>query len=411
MQVYGGGKIDWATVAADAFGNAIGNAIGERAAGALEEARVSRLTAKALARADLPLDLIDHRKTYEAAELLVREAIAQNIPLSEVVKELSKDAFRGMLGELDGTVSGGLTDAQANGRVLDAVATAQAARAAPAVPVVAVARVPGGPEIVELEEVVVTGYRRGKTGNDILQHAVVGGLYGLEALTQAAESNSVLASGVYRVTKTLTAGGPVGALAKKLTMHALDTATQALQAQLSNRAQVATADLVSSMAEQRGWSVSLALGPLDATLGANELGMAAGQLSAGVVEMFFDAGLKQIAGRGKNVRGIVEESKQPGQAREATGFLGRAGQELKNAPYQKVRNKAAQVNGRDFSGHALDQMQNRGVVPSVVENVLSTGSRFPTRAGTTGFYDAVNNVRVIVNSETGRVVTVIRGAP
>jgi hypothetical protein len=127
--------------------------------------------------------------------------------------------------------------------------------------------------------------------------------------------------------------------------------------------------------------------------------------------MFFDAGLKQIAGRGKNVRGIVEESKQPGQAREATGFLGRAGQELKNAPYQKVRNKAAQVNGRDFSGHALDQMQNRGVVPSVVENVLSTGSRFPTRAGTTGFYDAVNNVRVIVNSETGRVVTVIRGAP
>ena len=30
MQVYGGGKIDWATVAADAFGNAIGNAITKR---------------------------------------------------------------------------------------------------------------------------------------------------------------------------------------------------------------------------------------------------------------------------------------------------------------------------------------------------------------------------------------------
>jgi hypothetical protein len=32
MQVYGGGKIDWATVAADAFGNAIGNAITKRMA-------------------------------------------------------------------------------------------------------------------------------------------------------------------------------------------------------------------------------------------------------------------------------------------------------------------------------------------------------------------------------------------
>jgi hypothetical protein len=97
--------------------------------------------------------------------------------------------------------------------------------------------------------------------------------------------------------------------------------------------------------------------------------------------------------------------------REATGFLGRAGNELKNAPYQNVRNEATKINGRDFSGHALDQMQNRGVMPSVVENALSTGTQFSTRAGTTGIYDAVNNVRVIVNSETGRVVTVIRGAP
>jgi hypothetical protein len=97
--------------------------------------------------------------------------------------------------------------------------------------------------------------------------------------------------------------------------------------------------------------------------------------------------------------------------REATGFLGRAGYELRNAPYQKVRNKATQINGRDYSGHALDQMQNRGLMPSVVENVLSTGTQYPTRAGTTGYYDAVNNIRVIVDSETGRVVTVIRGAP
>ena len=94
-----------------------------------------------------------------------------------------------------------------------------------------------------------------------------------------------------------------------------------------------------------------------------------------------------------------------------TGFLGRKGHQLKNLPGQAVRNKPTTINGRNFSGHALDQMQNRGVMPSVVENTIKNGTSFPTRAGTTGLYDATNNVRVILNSETGNVVTVIRGAP
>jgi hypothetical protein len=100
-----------------------------------------------------------------------------------------------------------------------------------------------------------------------------------------------------------------------------------------------------------------------------------------------------------------------GAAGEATGFLGRAGNELENAPYQGLRNEATQINGRDFSGHALDRMQGRGIMPSVVENTISTGTQYQTGAGTIGFYDPINNVRVILNSGTGRVVTVIRGAP
>ena len=95
----------------------------------------------------------------------------------------------------------------------------------------------------------------------------------------------------------------------------------------------------------------------------------------------------------------------------ATGFRGSEGFELKNAPYQPVRNAAGEVNGQAYSGHAFDQMQNRGIMPSIVQNAIQTGSRFATRAGTTGYYDAVNSVRVIINSQTGRVVTVIRGAP
>ena len=109
--------------------------------------------------------------------------------------------------------------------------------------------------------------------------------------------------------------------------------------------------------------------------------------------------------------GDAAEEATKGAERAATGFKGNKGFELKNAPYQKVRNQPTSINGREYSGHALDQMQNRGIMPSVVDNTIKTGQTFSTRAGTKGFYDSVNNVRVITNSQTGNVVTVIRGAP
>lgn len=73
-------------------------------------------------------------------------------------------------------------------------------------------------------------------------------------------------------------------------------------------------------------------------------------------------------------------------------------------------NAPTTINGIDYSGHAIDQMQGRGVPPSVVQNTIENGQPFPTRMGTAGYYDPVNNVRVITNSNTGRVVTVIPGA-
>ncbi len=74
-------------------------------------------------------------------------------------------------------------------------------------------------------------------------------------------------------------------------------------------------------------------------------------------------------------------------------------------------NEPATINGIDYSGHALDQMQGRGVVPSVVQNTVNVGQNFPTGAGTVGYFDAVNNIRVIVSTTSGKVVTVIPGAP
>ena len=136
----------------------------------------------------------------------------------------------------------------------------------------------------------------------------------------------------------------------------------------------------------------------DAVIGLATFGVVRG--AGSVFSRFAAGGSAKVAAKGA---GAAE--------REATGFRGRSGWELKNEPYRNVRNKPTTINGRDYSGHSLDQMQNRGVMPSVVENTINTGKTFLTKSGTTGYYDAVNNVRVILNSETGRVVTVIRGAP
>jgi hypothetical protein len=71
---------------------------------------------------------------------------------------------------------------------------------------------------------------------------------------------------------------------------------------------------------------------------------------------------------GKAVAKEVEEQVAEG----GSGFFGRKGFELSNSPLRAVRNAPATINGIRYSGHALDQMQNRGIVPSVVERTLLT---------------------------------------
>lgn len=88
--------------------------------------------------------------------------------------------------------------------------------------------------------------------------------------------------------------------------------------------------------------------------------------------------------------------------------VGRLGNPMQVPGPQNIRTTIA---GREFSGHALDQMQGRGFMPSVVENTIQRGTTFPTGAGTTGYFDSVNRVRVITDTASGRVVTVIPGAP
>ena len=55
--------------------------------------------------------------------------------------------------------------------------------------------------------------------------------------------------------------------------------------------------------------------------------------------------------------------------------VGRSGNPMEVAPY----NTPTVINGRAYSGHALDQMQGRGLVPSIVENTISY--LYPTQLG------------------------------
>jgi RHS repeat-associated protein len=73
-------------------------------------------------------------------------------------------------------------------------------------------------------------------------------------------------------------------------------------------------------------------------------------------------------------------------------------------------NPSRNIGGRDYSGHALDRMQGRGLTPSVVENTIQSGQVIPGKvSGTTAYYDSTNNVTVITNTTSGKVITAAPG--
>ena len=123
----------------------------------------------------------------------------------------------------------------------------------------------------------------------------------------------------------------------------------------------------------------------------------------------------------QSVQGIMESRLQGGisigrrgaaGAREIRGGanipMGRRGNPMRNSSLQPLRNADAVIDGRTFGGHALDQMQNRGIPPSAVENTIRSGRGVPDPLpGRMRYYDPRNDITVITERE--RVVTVIHG--
>ena len=101
--------------------------------------------------------------------------------------------------------------------------------------------------------------------------------------------------------------------------------------------------------------------------------------------------------RSKHVLNAAETVEKP-----ASLPVGRRG-----APMEVPRgtNTPTTIDGRRYSGHALDQMQGRGFTPRVVENSIEHGKRAPgNRPGSTEHL--FEGVKVITNDEGG-VITVM----
>ncbi|MGN0929302.1 MAG: hypothetical protein ACI4N3_01540 [Alphaproteobacteria bacterium] len=116
-----------------------------------------------------------------------------------------------------------------------------------------------------------------------------------------------------------------------------------------------------------------------------------------------------------HISGIGTDLKYLGEAEKVAKPLPKTGTHeivgVINNPIsiQSGTNKPTTILDRYYTGHALDQMQGRGLSPSVVENTISSGTKEINSSATKiYYYDKINKVNVVTNNE-GSVITVIPG--
>jgi hypothetical protein len=73
------------------------------------------------------------------------------------------------------------------------------------------------------------------------------------------------------------------------------------------------------------------------------------------------------------------------------------------------RNRPAMIGGVRFTGHVLDQAQNRGITISVIMQALRTGRRSFGKDGMLRIYDPVNRITLVQDPVTKNIVTIWPG--
>jgi hypothetical protein len=118
------------------------------------------------------------------------------------------------------------------------------------------------------------------------------------------------------------------------------------------------------------------------------------------------AGIQQMTGLRASVTVGEPQQRAALPSPIAASPMGRSGNPIRVQP---GTNTPTTINGREYTAHALDQMQGRGIPSSAVENTIRTGrSTSGNTPGTTRYYDPRNNLSVVTNSRGG-VVTVRPG--
>ena len=70
-------------------------------------------------------------------------------------------------------------------------------------------------------------------------------------------------------------------------------------------------------------------------------------------------------------------------------------------------NEPTSIDGRDYTGHALDRMQGRGIPPSAVEDAIQNGTSSPGNQPDTTVHVGPDGRVTVVTGGRGNVVTVI----
>ncbi len=136
----------------------------------------------------------------------------------------------------------------------------------------------------------------------------------------------------------------------------------------------------------------VAFGTVTTSLAALDVGVAVGGLAinAGVMASGQQAIRSEVTGR--SVRTTLPSDP--------------VGRRNANMSVQPGTNASTEIYGRYYTGHSIDRMQQRGLVPSVVENTIKTGATTPGNIpGTTRFSDPVNGVNAVTNNHGGVITT------
>jgi len=74
---------------------------------------------------------------------------------------------------------------------------------------------------------------------------------------------------------------------------------------------------------------------------------------------------------------------------------------------QEGLRKPTIIYGRQYSGHAVERMQGRGLTPTAIENTIKNGTTTPNKVpGRLEHFDQVNNIQVITCQVTGNIISI-----